>query len=116
MNVTRIEPGPRMSRAVVHGDTAYLSGQVGKGSSVTEQARHIFTQIDAALRAAGTNKSNLLLAHVWLTNIETFDEMNAAWEAWIDPAAPPARATVEARLAGPEYLIEIAVVAARPPN
>jgi enamine deaminase RidA (YjgF/YER057c/UK114 family) len=102
-----------MSRAVVHGDTVYVSGHVDRGANVTEQTRSILTRIEALLAEAGTNKSHLLSAQIWLADIGTFDEMNAVWEAWIDPAAPPARATVESRLAGPEYLIEIAVIAAK---
>lgn len=113
MSVHRIGPGPRMSRAVVHGDTVYVSGHVDRGANVTEQTRSILTRIEALLAEAGTNKSHLLSAQIWLADIGTFDEMNAVWEAWIDPAAPPARATVESRLAGPEYLIEIAVIAAK---
>jgi enamine deaminase RidA (YjgF/YER057c/UK114 family) len=114
MSIRRIAPGPRMSRAVVHGDTVYLSGHVSEGATVAEQAGKILARIDALLDEAGTNKSNLLSAQIWLSDIATFDEMNAVWESWIDPGAPPARATVESRLAGPEYLIEIAVIAAKP--
>jgi enamine deaminase RidA (YjgF/YER057c/UK114 family) len=113
MSIGRIGPGPRMSRAVVHGDTVYLSGHVAEGATVTEQAQRILARIDAALTEAGTDKSHLLSAQIWLADIGTFDEMNAVWEAWIDPEQPPARATVESRLAGPEYLIEIAAVAAK---
>jgi enamine deaminase RidA (YjgF/YER057c/UK114 family) len=113
MSIQRIGPGTRMSRAVVHGDTVYLSGHVSEGATVTEQTQRILARIEAALDEAGTDKSNLLSAQIWLSDIGTFDEMNAVWEAWIDPAEPPARATVESRLAGPEYLIEIAVVAAK---
>jgi enamine deaminase RidA (YjgF/YER057c/UK114 family) len=112
MSIHRIEPGPRMSKAVVHGDTVYISGQVSEGASVTEQARRILANIDALLDRAGTDKSKLLSAQIWLADIATFDEMNAVWETWIVPGEPPARATVESRLADPKYLIEIAMVAA----
>jgi enamine deaminase RidA (YjgF/YER057c/UK114 family) len=115
MSVRRIGPGPRMSRAVVHGDTVYVSGHVAEGPTVAEQARTILANIEEVLAQAGSGKSHLLSAQIWLADIATFDEMNAVWEAWIDPAAPPARATVESRLAGPGYSIEIAVVAARTP-
>ena len=115
MTIARIDPGPRMSRAVVHGDTVYLAGHVSKepAGSVRGQTEAVPRAIDARLTQAGTDRSKLLSATIWLTDIATFDEMNAAWEAWVDPANPPARATVEARLAAPEYLVEIMVTAAR---
>jgi enamine deaminase RidA (YjgF/YER057c/UK114 family) len=113
--IRRIGPGPRMSRAVVHDGTAYVSGHVSNAAGgVAAQARDILARIDRVLAEAGTNRSHLLSAQVWLSDIGAFDEMNAVWEAWIDPANPPARATVEARLAGSEYCIEIAVIAAVP--
>jgi enamine deaminase RidA (YjgF/YER057c/UK114 family) len=112
MNVRRIAPGPRMSKGVVHGNTMYVSGHVSEGATVTEQAQRILARIEAVLAEAGTNKSKLLSAQIWLADISTFDEMNAVWEAWIVPGEPPARASVESRLAGPSYLIEIAVIAA----
>ena len=115
MNIVRIEAGPRMSRAVVHGDTVYLAGHVSKepAGSVRGQTEAILRNIDARLAGAGTDRSKLLSADIWLADIATFDEMNAAWDAWVDPANPPARATVEARLASPDYLVEIMVIAAR---
>lgn len=115
MTIVRIEPGRRMSAAVVHGNTVYLAGHVSKepAGSVRGQTEAILRNIDARLAEAGTDRSKLLSASIWLTDIGTFDEMNAAWEAWLDPANPPARATVEARLASPDYLVEIAVIAAR---
>ena len=115
MPTQRINPSPRMSRAVVHGDTVYLAGHVAKepAGSVGGQTEAILLAIDSTLAAAGSHKSKLLSATIWLADIGTFEEMNAAWDAWVDPANPPARATVEARLASPNYLVEIAVVAAR---
>jgi len=113
--ITRIAPGTRMSGAVVHGDTVYLAGHVdGSGSAdVAGQTRAILAKIDERLAAAGTDKSRLLSASIWLADISTFGQMNAVWDAWVDPANLPARATVEARLASPDYLVEIAVIAAR---
>ncbi|MEO5987311.1 MAG: RidA family protein [Candidatus Eisenbacteria bacterium] len=113
--ITRIAPGARMSGAVIHGDTVYLSGHVDADRSlgVTGQTRSILARIDERLAAAGTDKSKLLSASIWLADIATFDQMNVAWDAWVDPAHPPARATVEARLASPDFLVEIAVIAAR---
>jgi len=115
MTITRHNVGPRMSQAVVHGDTVYLAGQVASDPSagVKGQTEQILKKIDGALAGAGSSKSKVLSATVWLANMGTYDEMNAAWDAWVDPANTPARATVEARLASPKYLVEIAVVAAR---
>jgi enamine deaminase RidA (YjgF/YER057c/UK114 family) len=104
-----------MSGAVVHGNTVYLAGHVSKepAGSVRGQTEEILRRIDARLAEAGSDKSRLLSASVWLADIGTFEEMNAVWEAWIDRENPPARATVEARLASPDYLVEISVIAAR---
>lgn len=114
--IERIAPGPRMSGAVVHGSTVYLAGQVSQnaaGKSVTEQTRDILSIIDGLLAKAGTDKSRVLSANIWLTDIATFGEMNAVWDAWVAPGNTPARATVEAKLAAPQYTVEIMVVAAR---
>lgn len=114
MNIKRIEPGTRMSQAVIHGDTVYLAGQVGTaGTSVTEQTKTILGKIEKLLAEAGSDKSKVLQATIWLANMGDFAEMNAAWDAWIDPANPPARACGEARLATPGYTVEIIVIAAR---
>jgi enamine deaminase RidA (YjgF/YER057c/UK114 family) len=116
MQITRHQVGPRMSKAVVHGDTVYLAGIVAdepKGKSMTEQAKNILSQIDALLEAAGTDKSKLLSVNIWVTNMAEFAEMNAVWDAWVSPGNTPARATVEAKLAGPDYKLEIMVVAAK---
>lgn len=115
MNVQRIEPGPRMSRAVVHGDTIYLAGHVSPDRSlgVGGQTRAILARIEQVLAAAGSDKSKLLSVTIWLADIATFDEMNAVYDAWVDRANPPTRATVEAKLASPDYLVEIAAIAAR---
>ena len=111
--ITRIEPGPRMSQAVVHGGIAYLAGQVGApGASVTEQTRAVLAEVDRLLALAGTSKARLLTAQIWLSDIATFGEMNAVWDAWVDPASPPARWTGEAKLATPDYKVEIIVTAA----
>ncbi len=115
MPIQRVHPGPRMSEMVIHNDTVYLSGQVADDGStdVESQTRDVLRQIDALLAEAGTDKSKLLTATVYLADIGSFAAMNAAWDAWVDRANPPTRATVEARLAAPEYLVEIVVVAAR---
>lgn len=116
MTIERIECGPRMSKAVVHGNTVYLAGQVagaGAGASVAEQTRDILGIIDGLLAQAGTDKTKLLTANIWLTDIATFGEMNGVWDGWLAPGCSPARATVEAKLAAPQFKVEIAVVAAR---
>ena len=112
MTIKRFETGPRMSQAVAHNGTLYIAGQVAKGATVKEQTMTILKQIDALMAAAGTDKSKILSANIWLASMSTFAEMNSVWDTWVTPGATPARATVEARLAGPEYLVEIAVIAA----
>ncbi len=114
MKVRRIRPGRRMSQVVIHGNTVYLSGLTADppSGSAREQTARILEQIDQLLKEAGTDKTRLLLANVWLSDIRYFDEMNEAWEAWIAKDCAPVRATVEAKLAGPEYLVEIMVQAA----
>jgi enamine deaminase RidA (YjgF/YER057c/UK114 family) len=116
MKIERHDVGPRMSKCVVHGDTVYLAGIVAdnpKGKSVAEQAKDIVGQIDGLLAKAGTNKSKLLSANIWITDMANFAEMNAVWDAWVSPGNTPARATVEAKLATPDYKVEIMVVAAK---
>ncbi|HYI68192.1 MAG TPA: RidA family protein [Skermanella sp.] len=115
MPIQRVYPGPRMSEMVIHNETVYLAGQIADDGStdVESQTRDVLRQIDALLAEAGTDKSKLLTATIYLADIATFAAMNKAWDAWVDPANAPARATVEARLAAPEYLVEIQVVAAR---
>ena len=113
MEIKRHNLGPRMSQAVVHNNTAYLAGQVaGDATTVKGQTEQVLAKIDAALAAVGSNKSKLLSATVYLADMKGYDEMNAAWDAWVDKANTPGRATVEARLASPKYLVEIAVIAA----
>lgn len=113
MSITRFDSGPRMSQAVVHEKTVYLAGQVAKGGSITEQTQGILGQIDALLARAGTDKSNLLSATIWLCSMDDFAEMNGVWDAWVDTDNPPARACVESpRLATSEYRVEIMVTAA----
>lgn len=113
--IERHEIGPRMSQCVVHQDTVYLAGQVDGDAAPTagEQTKHILARIDALLAAADTDKSRILTATIWLSDIRFFAEMNEVWDAWVSPGNTPARACVEARLAAPKYLVEIRVTAAR---
>ncbi|PWC43462.1 RidA family protein [Azospirillum sp. TSO22-1] len=115
MSIQRFHGGPRMSQMVVHNDTVYLAGQVANTPSpdVEAQTREILGQIDALLAEAGTSKSKILSATIYLVDIATFGAMNKAWEAWVELGNTPARATVEAKLAAPEYLVEIQVIAAK---
>ncbi len=115
MAIERIKVSSRMSQAVVHGNTVYLAGQVADDTSadVAGQTRQILGKIDDLLAAAGTDKSKILSANVWLADISTFNQMNEVWDAWVTPGQPPARACVESKLAGPQYTVEIMVVAAR---
>ncbi|MGX1692222.1 RidA family protein [Brevundimonas naejangsanensis] len=112
--ITRIQPERRMSQAVIHGDTVYLAGQVGEpGDDVVAQTRTALAEVDALLAQCGSDKSKILSAQVWLADIADFAAMNSVWDAWVDAANPPARATCEAKLATPDYLVEVLVVAAR---
>ena len=116
MSIQRFETGPRMSQVVVHGNTVYLAGVVAHkaaGESVTKQTQDILATIDSHLAKAGTDKSKLLSANIYITDMKNFAEMNAAWDAWVSPGNTPARATVEAQLASPQYSVEIMVVAAK---
>ena len=116
MKIERHETGPRMSKAVIHGDTVYLAGIVAdnpSGKSMAEQTSNILSQIDGFLAMAGTNKTKLLSANIWISDMAHFAEMNSVWDAWVSPGNTPARATVEAKLASPDYKVEIMVVAAR---
>lgn len=114
MSIMRVNPGERYSSAVVHGDLVFLAGHVSHrpDASVFEQTQECLEAIEVHLFEAGSDKTRLLSVQIWLADIATFDEMNRAWDAWVDKGNLPARATVEAKLAGPEYKIEIAGVAA----
>ncbi len=112
-DIQRHQPGPRMSQAVVHNGVVYLAGQVGEGADAGQQTRAILQAIDALLETCGSNKSRILSTQIFLADIADFAAMHAVLEAWIDPASPPARATIEAKLAAPRYLVEILVVAAQ---
>ena len=117
MSIERIEPGPRMSQAVIHNKTVYLAGQVAsnaRGRSVAEQTRDILARIESLLSEARSDKSHILSATIWLTDMANFAEMNSVWDRWVADGATPARATVATpQLAAPDYKIEIAIVAAQ---
>ena len=113
--IRRIKPGARFSTAVVHGDVVWVAGQVASSTKggITGQTRSVLKALDAALKAAGTHKSKLLACTVYLSDMRHFAEYNKVWDAWVDKANMPTRATVESRLATPDYLIEIVATAAR---
>ena len=116
MTIQRFDTGPRMSQVVVHGDTVFLAGIVASnagGESVTKQTQDVLSIIDGHLKKAGTDKSKLLTATIYLTDMKTFAEMNAVWDGWVSAGNTPARATVETKLASPQYNVEIMVTAAR---
>jgi enamine deaminase RidA (YjgF/YER057c/UK114 family) len=116
MKIERYDVGPRLSKVVVYGDTVYLAGIVAdnpKGKSVTEQTQDIVRQIDGFLAQAGTDKTKLLSVTIWIADMATFADMNAVWDGWVSPGNTPARATVEAKLATPDYKVEIMVVAGK---
>jgi enamine deaminase RidA (YjgF/YER057c/UK114 family) len=115
-DIQRLNSGPRMSQAVIHEDVVYLAGQVAadaRSGSVAEQTLSVLAKIDSLLAAAGSDKSKLLSARIWLQDLRRFDEMNAAWIEWVPPGTAPTRVVTEASLAAPGYLVEITVVAAR---
>jgi enamine deaminase RidA (YjgF/YER057c/UK114 family) len=113
MSIRRIEVGPRMSNIVIHGNTVYLAGQVGQpGTSVATQTTDILATIDGLLEKAGTDKTKILQAIIWLDDMANFAEMNAVWDKWVPQGHTPARATGEAKLATPDYKVEIIVTAA----
>lgn len=114
MSIQRIENGPRFCRVLTHNGVAYLAGMVADDLSgdVIQQTRDTLAKIDRYLSLAGSDKSKLLTAQIWLRDIADFERMNSVWDRWIDRSAMPVRATVEARLAGDNYRVEIMVTAA----
>jgi len=113
-HITRIDAGPRMSEACIHGGIVHLAGQVPEtaGADIEVQTREVLAAIDALLEQAGTDRTRVLRAQVYLADLADFDGMNRAWDAWVVPGHAPARATVEARLADPGWKVEVVVTAA----
>ena len=113
-DITRIKTGNRMSQIVIHNDTIYLAGQVGNpGDGVVEQTKTCLEKVEALLNEAGSEKTLILQTTIWLNNMADFAKMNEVWDVWITPGTSPARACGEAKLASPEYKVEVIVVAAR---
>lgn len=112
-DISRIGIGARMSEAVCYNGIVWLAGQVGNpGDSVANQTRKCLAEVDRILAEAGTDKTRILSAQIWLSDIASFAEMNAVWDAWVPQGHTPARATGEARLASPDYNVEVIVTAA----
>lgn len=113
-DIERKHTNKRMSQIVTHGETIYLAGQVGTaGASVAQQTQDCLDKIDALLAEAGSDKSRLLQAVIWLASMDDFEEMNGVWDAWVPEGAAPARACGEAKLARPDFTVEIIVIAAK---
>lgn len=115
MEIARYQTGKRMSQAVVYGGFIFLAGQVAgdaRGASVREQTADILARIALLLETYGSNSKHILSATIWLADMSTFEEMNAVWDAWVPEGHAPARATVEAKLAGAGYTVEIGIIAA----
>lgn len=114
LEIKRFGPGPRMSKAVLCNGFLFVSGQVADNTddTVAGQTRQILDKIDAILAEAGTDKSRILTANIWIADYTTFDEMNEVWDAWVAKDAAPTRACVESKLAFPQFTVEIGVIAA----
>jgi enamine deaminase RidA (YjgF/YER057c/UK114 family) len=114
MTIKRMKVGKRLSEIVVHGNTVYLAGEVPDDGTldITGQTEQVLSKIEKALREAGSDKSKLLSAQIFLPDMKDFAAMNAVWEKWVVPGQTPARATVEAKLANPAYKVEIMCIAA----
>ena len=110
--IERMQTGARMSKVVKHNGVVYLCGQVGAGEDVAEQTRDCLSRVDALLAEAGTDNKHILQAVIWLADMADFEEMNGVWDAWVPEGAAPARACGEAKLARPDFTVEIIIVAA----
>lgn len=114
MTIERLKTNHRMSQVVKHGGVAYLAGQVAddEKADIGTQTQQVLTKIDTLLREAGSDRTKILSATIWLSDMRYFAEMNAKWDAWVPAGAPPARATVGALLATSDFKVEIGIVAA----
>ena len=112
--IKRLQPGARMSEGTVHNGVVYLAGQVAVSgvADIKGQVREVLTAIDTLLAEAGSHKANILRAQIFLADLADFPALNEVWDAWVAPGATPARATVQAKLAKPEWKVEIVVTAA----
>ena len=115
MSITRHHTNQRMSQIVIHGDTVYLAGQVASDASanITVQTQQVLQKIDTLLAEAGSDKSKILSAQIWIASMGHFAQMNEVWDAWVAEGHAPGRACIEARLASPDLLVEVGIIAAR---
>lgn len=115
MSIQRFHVGPRLSEMAVHGNTIYLAGQVADDNSqdIGGQTRQVLAAIDRLLAEAGSDKTKILSTTIYIADMSEFSGMNAVWDAWVSQGSTPPRATVQARLAKPEYKVEIQVIAAK---
>jgi enamine deaminase RidA (YjgF/YER057c/UK114 family) len=115
MTIERLHVGPRLSQVAIHGNTVYTAGIVADdpGQDAAGQTRQILARIDQYLREAGSDKSRIVSATVWLADMHDYAAMNSAWDAWVEAGHAPPRACVESKLAAPQYRVEIRVIAAR---
>lgn len=113
MSITRHHTNQRMSQIVVHGDTVYLAGQVAADADadITVQTQQVLEKIDTLLAEAGSDKSKILSAQIWIASMGHFAQMNEVWDAWVPSGHAPARACIEARLASPDLLVEVGIIA-----
>ncbi|MEM7641957.1 MAG: RidA family protein [Pseudomonadota bacterium] len=111
--IQRSHTATRMSQIVVHGETIYLAGQVADGADVTEQTKAMLSKVDALLTEAGSSREHILQAVIWLADMSDFAAMNAVWDAWVPQGHAPARACGEAKLATPDFLVEVIITAAK---
>jgi enamine deaminase RidA (YjgF/YER057c/UK114 family) len=114
MSIQRFDAGPRMAEMTVHNGVAYLAGQIAEDATqdITGQTQQVLASIDALLARAGSDKTKVLRAEIFLADLADFADMNAVWEGWVVPGQTPARATVQAALAKPQWKVEIVVTAA----
>jgi len=115
--IERIEPAARYSEASIHNGTVYLAGQVADDATqdIRGQTQQVLAAIERLLKLAGSDKTRILMAQIFLADLADFEGMNRAWDAWVAPGNAPGRATVQARLARPEWRVEIVVTAAVAP-
>jgi enamine deaminase RidA (YjgF/YER057c/UK114 family) len=114
-SIKRSHPGGSLSRLVECGNLVFVAGTTAddRSASCKGQTEEVLRKIDKLLADAGSNKSRILWANVWLTDMREKDQMDAAWQAWVDPNGKPARATVESRLGTPDTRVEIMMIAAK---
>ncbi len=113
--VTHLHIGPRLSEVAIHNGTVYLAGQIAEKTKADAfaQTQEVLGHVERLLGEAKSDKRHILLATVYLSNMKNYADMNRAWDAWVEPSATPPRATIEAKLARSDCLVEIQVVAAQ---